>query len=1576
VEIRVLGALSVAADGTVLAPRDRVVLAALVVGRAETVRAETLADALWIDANPPASWTKVIQGCIVRIRKVLGTSIIETDGKGYRLVASPDDIDARRFERLLSRARELLALGEADRAMFTADEALSLWRGRPLAELDEWEPGRIEAARLGELHLDAEELRIEAGLRAGRYREVLADATAAAARAPLREHRWALVALAQHQAGRQADALRTLHEARRMLVRELGIDPSDEIVAVEAAILRQDPSLIAPGLIESSDVCPFLGLSSYEAADADIYFGRVAEVQQCLDRLRSNGVLAVVGPSGSGKSSLLRAGLMPAVQRAGHRVDLVTPGEHPMRSLDSVTPIRRGESVALVIDQCEEAVTMCSDPAERQQFLDAVVASAARGPLLIGFRADRLGELTRHAEFATLVERGLYLLTPMTTTQLREAIEAPARHAGILFEPGLVDLLIREVQDEPGSLPLLSHALFQTWHSREGNTLTVAGYRAAGGIRGAVAQSAEDLYEHIPTERRRMLRNLMLRLVTTTTAGEPVRARVARRIVAPDEEREQLLDALVDARLVTSDAHADGATVELAHEALVRAWPRLKDWLDDDAEGQRIWRHLAAAADNWQAMGRPDSELYRGVRLARVLEWREQTMPDLHPMECEFLDTSAQVADAERISAEQQARQQARENRRLRILVGGIAVLVGLTAAGGVTAMRQADRADREAEQARSHELATAAIGAIDDDPSLAKLLAVAAADTDEPTLAAVAALHETYAADPAVVRWGFVGEVGVLDADISAAGDRIAAAGIFQGDGAGWTLSVADVATGRTVWSRDLSTSGEASVALAEPRFTPDGQHVIAGVYWDPYSWRRQPIAFDGVDEPTAELLGAHIWNATTGELVERFDLGHCGGVVSGVSETHLLARTLHGDPDVVRECRWRDGTIGVELVDRSDGERIVLTTATDTPWHLGAAMSEDGSVVAFDDGPSGTVVVVDVAGDAELARLSANGVRDIDPTGDRVLVGWHEVQVWDVATGEAVARVDVANGGRSADSRFGPDGGTVFSSSGDGTVRQWHATTGDQLAMYPGLGSGPIHASPTGLVSVSNPDQQIVTVIDTRRRGQLGSVDLCTGSIVDDTLAVADGRAFVHATCDGEPAASRYTIDLGDGSVVRRDQRRAAAALALSPDGSSLVDQELDERPDGSLVSARLFVASTGTGDTLFELDGLPGNSTSPTATRLRWSPDGNWIGAALGPRVAVWDASDGALVHSSEVEARDAVFVDLAFTPDSSALIATSSDRVLMRRPLDSWEDALVQATTIDGANSIGLAGFAVDGSTVLAVGGYQAGGSALAWFDATTLAQERLLPTIHEGTVSSAAISDDGAWLATAAMDGSIRVWDATSGDLVHDAGRRDGPVRGIAFVGERELIVAVDGWLDRITIDPDGLVDLVRASLNRGFTQSECSRFNFHGDCPTLAELQHRPADPGTPEGSFRISWTADDFSAAAVEDIRQAFGAPVWDDFTIGFAADFAGSYTLGLHGARFDLTRHGVADPVCTGSIRVLGTRISLLAERGAYCYPSILLEADFTVTRDELRFVRDGLRAEFPSTIVFGTHPLERAG
>lgn len=703
-----------------LPPRDRVVLEALAVWPGEELSLEVLADALWGDA-PPESWPKVVQGCVMRLRKALGAEVIETTPHGYRLVVHADGLDHRRFERLVALAGEHLARGEPERVAFLAGEALDLWRGRPLADLEEWAPGRAFAERLSELRLDAEDLQTEAALRVGRQREVLQSAQARVVDAPMRERRWALLALAQYQSGRQGDALQTLRRARSMLGTELGLDPGPELVQLEQAILRQDPSLVAAtAMPESSVTCPYPGLLPYELWDSEVFFGRDTDVTSCLARLDTAGVLAVVGPSGSGKSSLVRAGVGAALQRDGRRVVVVTPGAHPLDALSAL----RSKRAVLVVDQCEEALASDGDATEQSAFFDALVQHCETGALVVAFRADRLGGLSEHLELARLVERGLYVLGGMGVEDLHSAVEGPARRAGLRLEPGLVDLVVREVEGEPGALPLLSHVLRQTWERREGSTLTVGGYTASGGVREAVAQSAEAVYEQVEPDQRGMLRDLMLRLVSPNPDGDPVRTRMARHQLAIDEQHEAIIEQLVRARLVSSD---DGS-LEIAHEALARVWPRLRAWLDDDVEGQRILRHLVVTAETWSSMGRPDSELYRGVRLDRAVEWRRAAAPDLTAAEQEFLDSSERTAEQERRNAEAQIRLERRTNRRLRTLLAGVAALLAVAIVAGSIAVTAAQRADTQALAADARRVGAQALASGEADTSLMLAMAGVAA--------------------------------------------------------------------------------------------------------------------------------------------------------------------------------------------------------------------------------------------------------------------------------------------------------------------------------------------------------------------------------------------------------------------------------------------------------------------------------------------------------------------------------------------------------------------------------------------------------------------------------------------------------------------------------------------------------------------------------------------------------------------------------------------------------------------------------------------------------------------------------
>jgi DNA-binding SARP family transcriptional activator len=299
VGIQVLGPTSVD-DSQQISPRDRTVLGALVVDRGSVTAPDRLAQALWGE-DVPGSWRKVVQNSIVRLRRVLGPAAIETTSDGYRLALGDDDVDSWRFERLVSTAQSLAQVGESDRVAYTLDRALGLWRGEPLQDLDGWPPASAEVGRLHELRRASEERLAEALLEVGEHEQVIPRARALAAAEPLRERRWEILALALYRSGRQAEALRALSHARRVLRDELGIEPRAELVALEQAILDQDPGLATPAIRGSGiGQCPYKGLEVYDVDDAERFFGREAVVETCRRRLAQIGALVVAGGSGSG----------------------------------------------------------------------------------------------------------------------------------------------------------------------------------------------------------------------------------------------------------------------------------------------------------------------------------------------------------------------------------------------------------------------------------------------------------------------------------------------------------------------------------------------------------------------------------------------------------------------------------------------------------------------------------------------------------------------------------------------------------------------------------------------------------------------------------------------------------------------------------------------------------------------------------------------------------------------------------------------------------------------------------------------------------------------------------------------------------------------------------------------------------------------------------------------------------------------------------------------------------------------------------------------------------------------------
>ncbi|WP_246107709.1 XRE family transcriptional regulator [Saccharothrix saharensis] len=449
---------------------------------------------------------------------------------------------------------------------------------------------------------------------------------------------------------------------------------------------------------------PYAGLAAYGTEDAEWFFGRDHLLDDLEQRIAHRRFVAVFGASGAGKSSLLRAGLVP---RVGGRVVVTSPSESAEPDLDVDL---------LIVDQFEEVFTLWPDADRRTAYVDALLT--ARCKVVIGVRADFYGHCAQHPALVEALTDGQLLLGPMGPEELRQVIMQPAVKASCTVETALVSRLIADATGQPGVLPLVSHALLETWRRRRGTTLTLAGYEAAGGIQHAIAQTAERTYTSLERHQRALARQVFLRLTALGDGTEDTKRRLPRAELDHDVDVDVVLDRLAHARLLTLDRDS----VEIAHEALIRSWPRLRGWLAEDREGLRTMRRLTEAAATWESLGRDPDALYRGSRLDTAVEWTQRDGVRTSAQERDFLAESLQARDRERLQAH-------RHTRRLRQLVALLAVLLVLAGTAVVLAITSQKEAAAGWKSSAAWYVANQSQGLRSSDPQLADQLAIAAHD-------------------------------------------------------------------------------------------------------------------------------------------------------------------------------------------------------------------------------------------------------------------------------------------------------------------------------------------------------------------------------------------------------------------------------------------------------------------------------------------------------------------------------------------------------------------------------------------------------------------------------------------------------------------------------------------------------------------------------------------------------------------------------------------------------------------------------------------------------------------------------
>ena len=458
---------------------------------------------------------------------------------------------------------------------------------------------------------------------------------------------------ARREAARRVGAVAARTAVGRVELRSMEAELAGEVVDLQAA--RESVAVLADD--EATVVCPFKGLASFEVDDAEYFFGRERLIAELVARLVGAPLLGLVGPSGSGKSSVLRAGLMPAL--AGGVLPgseeweqvLMRPGEHPLNELNRAgAGISDDSRVVLAVDQFEETFTACADEQERAAFIASLVHAArdtrGRCIVVLAVRADHYERCAAYPDLSSLLAANHVLVTSMRRDELREAVERPAARVGLRVEPELTDALVADVEGEPGALPLLSTALLELWQQRDGRRLRHAAYEHTGGVRGAVARLAEDAYGQLDAAQQVVARSTLVRLAAEGAGGAVERRRVPLAELETDQREDvaRVIELFTDRRLLTVTA----GSVEVAHEALLREWPRLHGWIEQDREGLRIHRGVTSACEEWQRLDRDDGALFRGSRLTEAVEWRDTHEPTLNEAEREFLDASHGRRHAER----------------------------------------------------------------------------------------------------------------------------------------------------------------------------------------------------------------------------------------------------------------------------------------------------------------------------------------------------------------------------------------------------------------------------------------------------------------------------------------------------------------------------------------------------------------------------------------------------------------------------------------------------------------------------------------------------------------------------------------------------------------------------------------------------------------------------------------------------------------------------------------------------------------------------------------------------------------
>ena len=1113
------------------------------------------------------------------------------------------------------------------------------------------------------------------------------------------------------------------------------LDDESAFHRLVAGIRGREPGP-TPGQAAFAGECPYRGLQFFDVEHAPFFFGREALTGWLLEALRGNNrFLAIIGPSGSGKSSLARAGLMAALRRGGLTFSdqwptaIFRPGPHPLENLAvalstttnettsrnlarmmdelagdqrtvhltvrlALRQARSEQRFVLLVDQFEEIFALCRDESQCRALIDNLLyaASVAGGQtvIILTLRADFYGKCAGYPALAAALAEHQVLVGPMDDDELRSAIERPAHLVGCEFEPGLIDRLLTDVQDQPGGLPLLQHALLELWARRKGNKLTHAAYEALGGVAGALERRAEEVYGNFSEVQQAACRRIFLRLTQPGEGTEDTKRRAAVGELLPAEGNPQAIEDVISAltrpntRLITTEGTGEQRFVEVSHEALIRGWSRLREWIDQDREALRTQRRLTDAAQEWEQHEQEESYLYRGGRLAEADEWATAHAADLSRLERTFLDASLALRDQEKaerdaqqqrelkhaltLASEQAARAEiqttaARRLRRQALVLAVTSILaILLAAATGVFAVRATSaqaKAERQTRRAVADELAANA-KSVTNDPSLSLLLGQEA-------------IRTTLASD----EYASPNSMQALVEAIEKAPP--------------WRMTIPR--------SRHLGIVNSAA-------FDPSGTRIVTA----------------GEDQT------ARVWNAQTGAEEQRL-IGHTGPV-------HSAVFNAQGTPVLTASD---DGT--ARIWDAISGEELIRLTLKTKVYSAQFDAQGDRVVTAGEDQ---TARIWSVRTGKELIRLrghtAAINSASFNLQGTHVVTASDDrtARIWDAASGKEILRLS-DHWGSVRSAAFDADGQRVVTTGLDGIARVWAADTGAQLNGWAGGAEmfNTAFFSPVDGNVITAGGNGVVRLWDARSGSRKEILAVDGGAVISANIS-PEGERLVTVGWD----ETARVWNLATGKVISRlgSPIREIYTVDFSPDQSRLVIA-------GRNTTA--LIVDVTNGDEILSLIGHSQNILSAT-----YANGGDRIVTASFDKTArIWDSSTGQ--ELLQLVGHEGAVRSASFSRDDKQVVTASSDQTARVWDSGSGVQLLVLKGHSDAVNS---AVFSSKGDLIATAGN----DSLVRIWNAHTGEELRQLHG-HQGPVRSVAFDAQGVRVVTAGEDGTVRIWDADSGE---------------------------------------------------------------------------------------------------------------------------------------------------------------------------------------------------------------------